>query len=70
MIIEYTAFGITKHVCVSRTHNVGPDNLYDVVLWIERPEDYYSLMSKELKNKRVVCVDRKDWLEAEVIRSV
>ena len=67
LYIEYTAFGKTKRVLANK-HNMKDDETeYDEVLWVERPEDYYALMSTQLKNKRVVIVKRDDWITAKVV---
>ena len=35
---------------------------WDEELWVERPEDWYALMSESLKYKRVRVIDRNEWL--------
>ena len=64
MKISYTAFGKTKQV-EAKFHNMEPSHEYDAVLWVERGEDYYALMSPQLKDKRVAIVTRDNWLAAE-----
>ena len=63
MKLKYKAFGKTKLVRVSAYNNATPED-YDEVLWIERGEDYYALMSSQLKHKKVLIVKREDWLHA------
>lgn len=63
MKLKYKAFGKTKLVEVS-SHNNATLEDYDEVLWIERGEDYYALMSSQFKNKKVLIVKREDWLRA------
>lgn len=63
MKIQHTAFGKTRWV-EATFHNMEPGHDYDKVLWVERAEDYYALMSPQLKDKRVAIVERNDWLRA------
>lgn len=39
---------------------------WDEELWVERPEDWYALMSESLKCKRVRVIDRDEWLKGEI----
>lgn len=39
---------------------------WDEEIWVERPEDWYALMSESLKYKRVRVIDRNEWLKGEV----
>lgn len=64
MIIKATFFGKTLQVKTSQLHNMKDGDTPDEILWIERPEDYYALMSPGLKDKKVACVERQDWLDA------
>ena len=34
---------------------------WDEDLWVERPEDWYALMSESLKYKRVRVITEEDW---------
>lgn len=61
-IVNYTAFGQTKNVR-AELHNMTPDQDPEEYLWIERGEDYYALMSPQLKNKRVAIIHRNEWLK-------
>lgn len=61
-VVEYTAFGKTKRVR-AELHNMAPDEEPDEYLWVERPEDYYALMSSKLKNKKVAIINRNEWLK-------
>lgn len=64
LYINYTMFGETRRVLALK-HNMRDDEIvYDEVLWVERPEDFYALSSQQLKNKRVVIVTRDDWMRA------
>lgn len=40
---------------------------WDEELWVERPEDWYALMSEGLKYKRVRVIERNKWMEGEVV---
>ncbi len=64
MKISYTAFGKTKQV-EAEFHNMEPSHEYDEVLWIAREEDYYALLSPQLRDKRVAIITRSNWLDAE-----
>lgn len=63
MKILYTKFGKSALVEVEQWHNTTPGD-YEIVLWVERGEDYYALMSPQLKDKKVAVVHRRDWLKA------
>lgn len=62
--IPATFFSKTRLVKAS-FHNMEPGLDYDEVLWVERPEEMYALMSPELRDKKVAIVKRSDWLMAE-----
>ena len=66
MIIKATFFGKTLPVKTSQLHNMQEGDTPDEILWIERPEDYYALGSRQLKDKKVACVERQDWLDAQL----
>lgn len=36
---------------------------WDEELWVERPEDYYALMSDSLKYKRVRVIERSEFIK-------
>jgi hypothetical protein len=61
-VVEYTAFGKTKKVR-AELYNMTPDEEPQEYLWVERGEDYYALMSSQLKNKRVAIITRNEWLK-------
>lgn len=63
MIIECTIFGKTRLV-KAHPRNMKEDETPDEVLWVERPEDEYALMSPQLKTKKVAIVYRDDWIRA------
>ena len=66
---SFTKFGQTRLVPVVTftrgKQDDDPRHRWDTDLWVERPEDYYSLMSDDLKLKVVRVVSREDWLAAE-----
>lgn len=64
MKILYTAFGKTKLVRAT-PHNMTEDETPEEILWVERGEDEYALMSPQYKNKKVAIVYRQDWLRAK-----
>ena len=66
MKIKHTAFGKTKLVTIEK-HNLKEGEIPDKILWVERGEDYYALMSREYKDKKVAIVTRNNWLMAEEI---
>lgn len=66
MQLEYTCFGETRLVC-AEPYNMRADEVPDVFLWVERSEDLYALMSRELKDKKVAVVRRADWLLGQAI---
>jgi len=61
MIITATFFNKTKRV-LAYCHNMTPDEQFDRVLWVERSEDSYALLSPQLRDKKVAIVHRSDWL--------
>ena len=64
---EYTIFGKTKHVPIKVWQNnkqIESDN-WDIDLWVERGEDWYALMSKDLVNKKVRIIERDIWLRCK-----
>ena len=63
MKIKYTAFGKTRWV-EATFHNMEPGQDYDDVLWVERGEDMYALLSPQLRDMRMAIVNRRDWLTA------
>lgn len=65
--IEYTAFGKTRVVPVE-LHNMTEDQEHETTLWVERGEDYYALLSPQLRDKKVAIVTRDAWLKAEPLQ--
>lgn len=67
MKFKYSAFGKTKMVEAKIYFNnkLVKDiySHYSVTLWVERGEDMYALMSPFYRDKRVLVVDRNDWLK-------
>ena len=66
MIIEAVFFNKTKKVR-AEPHNMTEAETPDLILWAERPEDMYALMSPGYKGKKVAVVWRDDWLKAKEI---
>jgi hypothetical protein len=66
----YTIFNETRSVPVKVWYqNKLQPNLFewDETLWIERPEDWYALMSSGLRNKRVRIIEREIWLKGTIV---
>ena len=63
MMITTTMFGKTLRVYAT-PYNMKEDEEYDEVLYVERQETLYGLMSPSLKDKKVAIVYRVDWLQA------
>lgn len=61
--ITCTLFGQTKTVR-AELHNMNVGDIPDEILYVERVEDYYSLQSPQLKNKKVAIVSRHDWVNS------
>lgn len=66
--VMYTAFGKTKQVTVTEFHNMTKDEVPDELLWVERSEDYYALLSPRLKDKKVAVVTRSAWLDGKELK--
>ena len=65
MKAKYTIFGETKEVPVKvylDNKQIDSDT-WDIDLWVERGEDWYALMSSEIKNKKVRIIERSIWLK-------
>lgn len=67
MKYHHTMFGKTK-VIEPKFHGMKDGEVPDKILWVERGEDYYALMSKKYKNKKVVIVTREAWLRGKEIK--
>lgn len=65
----YEAFRQRKLVEVSPHNNATPED-FDCFWWIERGEDYYALMSPQLKYKKVLLVTREAWLNGEPVAAL
>lgn len=67
----YKAFGQTKKLPLVVYYKNQPieSMWYTETLWVERPEDWYALMSDKLKNQRVRVIDRDIWLKAKEINT-
>lgn len=57
----YTAFGKTKKVLVSLYNTTNIDEV-EKELWVERPEDMYSLQCPQYKDAKVAIIQRVDWV--------
>lgn len=66
LIVKATFFGKTKMVRAD-PHNMSTSETPEEILWVERGEDMYALMSPQLKNKKVAVVRREDWIMAKII---
>lgn len=64
MKVTLTKFGKTRTVNVESIYNMSEDETPDEILWVERSEDYYALISPQLKDKKVAVVSRSEWLRA------
>ena len=42
-------------------------NDYEEMLWVERGEEMYALLSPQLRNKKVLVVQRNDWIKGELV---
>ena len=65
-LAPHSEFGQTKS-CPVVIHYKGEkieSETWDETLWIERGEDWYALLSPELKNKKVRIVERDIWLRS------
>ena len=64
MKVKYTKFGKTKltEAKVFLNSKEIKSETWDVDYWIEREEDWYGLMCQELYYKRVLVVERSNWL--------
>lgn len=70
MKAPYTIFGETRMVEVEvYTNDSGKidSTEWDDELWIERGEDWYAMMSPQLKHKRVRIIRRENWLRSKKI---
>ena len=62
-LIKATFFGKTQEV-LAELYGMRPEEDHEEVLWVEREEDYYALLSPQLRGKRVAIVTRSAWLRA------
>lgn len=67
MKAPYTIFNETRMIEVVVYENGKKTDLttWDEELWVERGEDWYALMSPQLRNKKVRIVDRELWLRSK-----
>ena len=65
MKAPYTKFGITKNLPVNLVQDgkevTGKWMAWDEELFVEREEDFYALLSRQLKGKIVRVVTKRDW---------
>jgi hypothetical protein len=59
--VDFTWFGETRSVR-AQLHNMTAEDTPDEVILVERPEDWYALMSPQFKDKKVAVVTREEWL--------
>lgn len=66
----YTTFGKTKEIPLKivLNHDTIESEDWDEDLWIETPEDWYALVSPQLKNKKVRIIERSVWLRTKEIK--
>ena len=66
MNAKYSAFGktVSLPVVVYYKDQVVDSDTWDETLWIERQEDWYALLSPQLKNKFVRVVKAEDFRSA------
>jgi hypothetical protein len=62
----YTIFGETKmvEVVVYKDGKRINETTWETELWVERGEDYYAMMSPQLKGKNIRIIDRELWLRS------
>lgn len=65
----YTQFNQTKMVpvVVYLDNKQIESDTWDEEMWIERGEDWYGLMSSELKGKKVRIITREQWLKSKPV---
>lgn len=65
----YTIFNETRNVRVFVWCKDQQADLeeWDEELWVERGEDWYALMSPQLRDKRVRIIERAEWLRSPLI---
>jgi len=63
----YTAFGETRELplVVYRSGKLSDDLEWQETLWIERNEDWYALLSSQLRDKTVRIIERGAWLRGK-----
>ena len=66
MRAPYTTFGKTKlvEVVVYQNNKKIESRDWDEEYWIERGEDWYGLMSTQLRDKKVRVITRESWLKS------
>lgn len=66
MRAPYTIFGKTKlvEVVVYQNNKKIESRDWDEEYWIERGEDWYGLMSTQLRDKKVRVITRESWLKS------
>lgn len=66
MKYQVTRFGITKFVegYITKNGKKYYDEYYDILMFVERPEDYYALSCDTYRNKYVLVINMKDWRNA------
>ncbi len=69
MKAPYKIFNQTRmvEVQVYRDGHKIADTEWDEDLWIERGEDWYAMMSPQLRGKRIRVIIRNEWLKSRQI---
>jgi len=68
-VAPHTAFRKTKllPIKVFLNNKEIESETWDTNIWIERGEDWYGLMSSDLKDKKVRIIERSVWLKCKEI---
>jgi len=71
MTAQFSLFGETKEIPIIVYVNGKSTDLteWDITLWVEKAEDYYSLSASEHKDKRVRIVTRENWIKVRRLES-
>ena len=64
MKIKVCLFSENREV-LAIPHNMEESEDYDKILWVEKSEDWYSLLSPRFKDKKVAIVTRENWLDGD-----
>ena len=67
--VPFTMFGKTRLVprrIAVDGYTVGGEE-WEKELWVERGEDLYALQAPQFKGKRVLIVERSEWLRGKAV---